>query len=137
MTDSISTSPAAERAVLVIDVGGSHVKFAIPGAPPRRFTSGHTISAEVMATRVLVQSSDWHFDAESIGFPGPGLQGRIAAEPHNLGKGWAGFDFTAAFGKPVRLINISSWLLDLTAAALAEDPSLGGCAGRVSDSGEG
>jgi 6-phosphogluconate dehydrogenase len=32
---------------------------------------------------------------------------------------------------------ISSWLLDLTAAALLKDPSLAGFAGRVSDSGEG
>jgi 6-phosphogluconate dehydrogenase len=32
---------------------------------------------------------------------------------------------------------ISSWLLDLTAAALAADPELGGFAGHVSDSGEG
>jgi 6-phosphogluconate dehydrogenase len=32
---------------------------------------------------------------------------------------------------------ISSWLLDLTAAALVEDPALSGFAGRVSDSGEG
>jgi 6-phosphogluconate dehydrogenase len=32
---------------------------------------------------------------------------------------------------------ISSWLLDLTAAALAEDPDLAHFGGRVSDSGEG
>src|SRR5690349_19513764 len=32
---------------------------------------------------------------------------------------------------------ISSWLLDLTAAALAQNPTLDGLAGRVSDSGEG
>jgi 6-phosphogluconate dehydrogenase len=32
---------------------------------------------------------------------------------------------------------IASWLLDLTATALVEDPQLGGFAGRVSDSGEG
>jgi 6-phosphogluconate dehydrogenase len=32
---------------------------------------------------------------------------------------------------------ISSWLLDLTAAALVEDPALAGFSGRVSDSGEG
>jgi 6-phosphogluconate dehydrogenase len=32
---------------------------------------------------------------------------------------------------------ISSWLLDLTAAALEENPTLDGLAGRVSDSGEG
>jgi 6-phosphogluconate dehydrogenase len=32
---------------------------------------------------------------------------------------------------------VASWLLDLTAGALAEDPGLSGFAGRVSDSGEG
>jgi len=32
---------------------------------------------------------------------------------------------------------ISSWLLDLTAAAFAGDPQLASFAGRVSDSGEG
>ncbi len=32
---------------------------------------------------------------------------------------------------------IASWLLDLTATALAEDPNLSRFAGRVSDSGEG
>ncbi len=32
---------------------------------------------------------------------------------------------------------IGSWLMDLTASALAEDPKLGNFAGRVSDSGEG
>jgi polyphosphate glucokinase len=29
----------------------------------------------------------------------------VAAEPHNLGPGWVGFDFEAAFGCPVRLLN--------------------------------
>jgi len=32
---------------------------------------------------------------------------------------------------------VASWLLDLTAAALVDDPTLGGFSGRVSDSGEG
>jgi 6-phosphogluconate dehydrogenase len=32
---------------------------------------------------------------------------------------------------------VASWLLDLTANALAKDPELAGFAGRVSDSGEG
>ncbi|MGH2635589.1 MAG: phosphogluconate dehydrogenase (NAD(+)-dependent, decarboxylating) [Actinomycetota bacterium] len=32
---------------------------------------------------------------------------------------------------------VASWLLDLTAAAMLEDPELGGFGGRVSDSGEG
>ena len=29
----------------------------------------------------------------------------VAAEPHNLGKGWVGYDFARALGKPVRIIN--------------------------------
>jgi len=32
---------------------------------------------------------------------------------------------------------VASWLLDLTATALAKDPNLSGFSGRVSDSGEG
>ena len=41
----------------------------------------------------------------SIGYPGPVLQGRPIAEPHNLGRGWVGFDFAAAFGRPVKVVN--------------------------------
>ena len=33
------------------------------------------------------------------------FRGRIAAEPFNLGRGWVGFDFEVALGKPVRIIN--------------------------------
>jgi polyphosphate glucokinase len=41
----------------------------------------------------------------SIGYPGPVSRGAAAREPHNLGDGWVAFDFAAAFGKPVRIIN--------------------------------
>ena len=37
--------------------------------------------------------------------PGPVLRGRPVSEPHNLGRGWVGFDFAAAFGRPVQVIN--------------------------------
>jgi polyphosphate glucokinase len=40
-----------------------------------------------------------------VGYPGPVLHDRPAAEPHNLGKGWLGFDFGRAFGLPTRVIN--------------------------------
>ncbi|HET6325859.1 MAG TPA: hypothetical protein VFG04_14375, partial [Planctomycetaceae bacterium] len=33
------------------------------------------------------------------------LRGKPVADPHNLGKGWVGFDFEAAFQKPVKVIN--------------------------------
>jgi len=31
--------------------------------------------------------------------------GKPAAEPHNLGRAWVGFDFKSAFGCPVKIIN--------------------------------
>jgi predicted NBD/HSP70 family sugar kinase len=48
---------------------------------------------------------DWKFDAIAIGFPAPIQSGRIMADPKNLGKGWVGFNFARAFGKPVRIMN--------------------------------
>jgi len=94
------------RRILVIDVGGSHVKFRIgPRGKIYRFDSGPTLTAQHMVqgvTEVLPASS---YDAVSIGYPGLVFQGRIAADPHNLGGGWVHFDFQKAFGKPVRLIN--------------------------------
>jgi polyphosphate glucokinase len=41
----------------------------------------------------------------SVGYPGPVLGGRPIAEPHNLGRGWVGFDFARAFGRPVKVVN--------------------------------
>jgi polyphosphate glucokinase len=94
------------RRVLVIDVGGSHVKFRI-GAQGKvnRFDSGPDMTAEQMAagvTKAVAQSS---YDAVSIGYPGLVFHNRITADPHNLGPGWVRFDFEKVFGKPVRVIN--------------------------------
>jgi predicted NBD/HSP70 family sugar kinase len=50
-------------------------------------------------------AGNWQYDAASVGYPGVGLKGRVAAEPYNLGRGWVGFDFAAAFGCPVKLLN--------------------------------
>jgi polyphosphate glucokinase len=58
-----------------------------------------------MVAKVTTLAAGWHYDKVSVGYPGPLLHGRIAAEPHNLGRGWMGFDFGAAFGCPVRIIN--------------------------------
>src|SRR3989440_5019522 len=40
-----------------------------------------------------------------MGNPGPVLHNRSLAEPANLGRGWVGFDFRKAFGRPVKVIN--------------------------------
>jgi polyphosphate glucokinase len=92
--------------ILVIDVGGTYVKVLASGAiEPRRFSSGATLTAKQMVEGVKKMTADWEYDAVSIGFPGPVLRGRPVAEPHNLGKGWVGFDFKSAFGCPVKLVN--------------------------------
>jgi polyphosphate glucokinase len=92
--------------VLVIDVGGSHIKFRMgPRGPIRKFVSGPDMSAADMAGQVRKLARDLSYEAVSIGYPGLVLRGRIAAEPFNLGPGWVGYDFEKALGKPVRVIN--------------------------------
>ena len=92
--------------VLVIDVGGTHVKILATGQPERReFESGPTMTPDEMAAGVLKAADGWAYDVISIGYPGPVLRGKPLAEPHNLGPGWVGFDFDAAFKHPVKVIN--------------------------------
>ena len=92
--------------VLVIDVGGTHVKVLVAGeSEPRKFASGPRLTARQMVAGVQKITADWKYDAVSIGFPGPVLRNRPVAEPRNLGKGWFGFNFRSAFGCPVKLVN--------------------------------
>jgi polyphosphate glucokinase len=92
--------------VLVIDVGGTHVKVLASGQTEhRKFPSGPTLTAKQMASAVKKLARDWDYEVVSIGYPGPVLQSRPVAEPHNLGPGWVGFDFEKAFGCPVKVIN--------------------------------
>jgi len=92
--------------VLVIDVGGTHVKVLISGErEPRKFESGPKLTAKQMVQGVKKIASDWKYDAVSIGFPGPVLRNHPIAEPVNLGRGWVGFNFRSAFGCSVRLVN--------------------------------
>jgi polyphosphate glucokinase len=97
---------ASARHILVVDVGGMHVKLRIDARGPiHKFVSGPKMSPLSMMRRILKLTRKLSFDAVSIGYPGLVFHGRIAAEPHNLGKGWVRFDFEKAFGKPVKVIN--------------------------------
>lgn len=92
--------------VLVVDVGGTHVKILATGQTDKReFDSGKKLTAAKMVEKVKRLAGAWQYDGVSIGYPGPLMHQRIAAEPHNLGKGWVGFDFAAAFDRPVKLMN--------------------------------
>jgi len=92
--------------VLVIDVGGTHVKMLASGQHERReFPSGPTLTAKQMVAGVKKNTTDWKYEVLSIGFPGPVLRDHPVVEPHNLGTGWVGFDFRFAFKRPVKLVN--------------------------------
>jgi polyphosphate glucokinase len=92
--------------VLVVDVGGTHVKVLASGQrEPRKFDSGPGLVPRSMVSQVKKITGDWDYQVVSIGYPGPVLHNRPVAEPHNLGRGWVGFDFEKAFGHPVKLIN--------------------------------
>jgi polyphosphate glucokinase len=95
-----------QRRILAIDVGGTHVKTRLSGRREmRQFESGPTLTPRRMVKRVHELNGDLVFDAVSIGYPGVVVHGKIAAEPHNLGPGWVGFDFEKAFGRPTHIIN--------------------------------
>lgn len=94
------------RRILVIDIGGTHVKFRIaPRGATGKFPSGPTLGPQRMVRKVLKRLPAGAFDAVSIGYPGLVYRGSIAGEPHNLAPGWVGFDLAAALGAPVRIVN--------------------------------
>jgi polyphosphate glucokinase len=92
--------------VLVIDVGGSHVKLALSGnADARRFDSAPDLSPTQLIQQVQTHTADWTYSVISLGIPALcGPHGPVA-EPGNLGVGWNGFDFGKAFNRPVRVVN--------------------------------
>ena len=94
-----------KKKILVIDVGGTHVKLMISRSKKRKFDSGPKMTPREMVTQMKPLLTEWNFDAVSIGFPSPVRDGRILSDPKHLGKGWVGFDFEKALGKPVRVIN--------------------------------
>ena len=92
--------------VLVVDVGGTHVKILATGEDtPRKIPSGPTLTAKQMVFGVKKLARGWDYNVVSIGYPGPVIQCRPVTEPFNLGPGWVGFDYEKAFGCPVKVIN--------------------------------
>src|SRR5713101_1158053 len=101
-----TTARGKTRKVLVVDVGGNHVKILATGQPePRKIPSGLKMTARQMVQQVKRAARDWVYHVVSIGYPGPVVHDRPLREPHNLGRGWVGFDFKKAFGCPVKVIN--------------------------------
>ncbi len=92
--------------ILVVDVGGTHIKVRATGQKRRmEIPSGSKLAPRAMVAAVRKSVVGWQYDAVTVGYPGAVLHGRIVGEPHNLGRGWVGFDFKKAFGRPVHVIN--------------------------------
>ena len=96
----------SNKVVLVIDIGGTHVKLLATGQKePIKIPSGPEMTPRRMATLVRTATAKWKYSAVSIGYPGPVLHGKPVSDPHNLAPGWVGFDFRKALGRPVKLMN--------------------------------
>ncbi len=108
-TSAIQQSAAGVKLlenVLAVDIGGTSVKILATGQTERRsFPSGPTLTPKQMAADIKRMTEDWTYESVSIGYPGPVRRDRPIADPKNLGAGWVGFDFTAAFGRPVKVLN--------------------------------
>jgi polyphosphate glucokinase len=107
MSDSYAKHSNNRRLrILVIDIGGAHVKLELSMPRSRcRFGSGPKMTATQMVAKVKEQTNGWAYQVISIGYPGPVAGNRPIAEPHNLGSGWIGFDFAKIFRRPVKVVN--------------------------------
>ncbi len=108
MIDEIdaTTKPVAQKTVLAIDLGGSHVKVSLSTAGGKRsVVSGPRMTPGQMVAAAKELAAEWEYDVIGMGYPGPVTGNKPSLEPHNLGAGWKDFDFEAAFGKPLRLVN--------------------------------
>ena len=94
-----------KKKVLVVDIGGTHVKLMISRSETRKFDSGMKFSPKQLASDLRKNTEAWNYNAISIGFPSVVEKGRIKKDPKHLAAGWIDWDFTKSLGKPTRVIN--------------------------------
>jgi hypothetical protein len=94
-----------KKKILVVDIGGSHVKLLMSPRDQRKFDSGSSFKPREFVAGIRANVKGWTFNAVSIGFPAPVRNGRVIKEPKHLDQSWVGFDFSKALGKPVQVIN--------------------------------
>jgi polyphosphate glucokinase len=100
------SSKKKTKNILVIDIGGTHIKVLATGqGEERKIPSGPNMTPDKMVRDVKRVTADWKYTHISIGYPGPVIHGHPLLEPHNLHDGWVGFDFRKAFGCPIKIIN--------------------------------
>lgn len=94
-----------KKRILVVDIGGTHVKLQISRSERRKFDSGTKLSPRALVSQIKKTALGWNYDAISIGFPSVVRKGRIVKEPKHLSQGWVGWDFNKSLGKPTRVLN--------------------------------
>ena len=94
-----------KKTVLVVDIGGTHVKMMVSRDEIRKFDSGMRLSPRELVSQIKKNSKDWKYDAVSIGFPSVVRKGRIVKDPKHLAPGWIDWDFNKSLGKPTRVLN--------------------------------
>ncbi len=103
---SARSTKDAKLKILVIDIGGTHVKISCTGhSEIRKFPSGSRMTPTVMVKELKNLTSDWSYDVISMGCPMPVRKGKPMKEPVHLGNGWVDFNYEKAFGCPVKIIN--------------------------------
>lgn len=93
------------KKILVVDIGGTHVKLMISPSQKRKFDSGVSLSPKTLIAQIKETAEDWKYDAVALGFPSPVKDGRVTKDPKHLAKGWVGYDFRKSLGKPMQVIN--------------------------------
>jgi hypothetical protein len=99
---------AMKKNVLVVDIGGTHVKLMISRTKTRKFDSGMKLSPKELVAQIKETAADWNYKAVSIGFPSVVRKGRIVKEAKHLAPGWVGWNLNKSLGKPTRVINDAS-----------------------------
>jgi len=94
-----------KSSVLVVDIGGTHVKLLMSAKDKLKFDSGPGMTSRDFVRKFHETTKQLKFGAISIGFPSVVRKGKIVKDPKHLGKGWVGFNFSRALKKPTRVIN--------------------------------
>jgi len=94
-----------KKKVLVVDIGGTHVKLMISRSETRKFDSGMKFSPKQLASEIKQHTRGWKYDSISIGFPSVVKNGRIKKDPKHLATGWIDWNFSKSLGKPTRVLN--------------------------------
>ena len=102
----VKSTPRPARVILTLDIGGTHAKAkCVHWETKREVDSGMTYTPEQLVKDLPAMLAGEKVDAITIGLPAPFKNGRPLKDPVNLGPGWKDFDYRAAFGVPVKILN--------------------------------